>query len=226
MNTLGKIVLAVVVLGLLYLAYRFIFKKPEDGTACDSDNDGVDDGAYLNGECVKSDVIDPGIGTGPTEQGTGTNTFAPQFNSVKVSKNLTSVGPNPNGYYNGITASNVHDYNIQNASGSNPEYIHFTTRFDSQCPQYIWYKKWLYVFRKEEVVQGSTALSRPNEKNCYYKLEKSLFPSEFSVLLPTVAGQCPGLKLFISGIEYKYSQTITGTPSFTGTPNAYCIYKR
>lgn len=227
MNTLGKIVLAIVVLGLLYLAYRFIFKKPEDGTACDSDNDGVSDGIYLNGECVKPDVIDPGIGTGPGGVGGGTGGFAPQFNSVKVSKASTSPAQDPNSFFNGLLESNIDSFNVQKSAGSNPQYIHFDTEFDSQCYQYVWHKKWLYTFVGQQAVAGGSATGEgQNLKTCKYGISKASLPSQLRVRIASPANPCANFRLFISGLEYKYSQTITEAGAMSSAPVTYCIYNK
>lgn len=55
--TAGKVFLAIAVLVILYLAYKFIFAKPANGTPCKT-NGGADsnDGIIVDGVCVKTDV--------------------------------------------------------------------------------------------------------------------------------------------------------------------------
>lgn len=230
MKTLGKIVLAIVVLGLLYLAYRLIFKKPEDGTACDSDNDGVNDGVFLDGVCVKNEgggqTFDP-LGLGNVNVGGGIS-VNPALNSVRVSKSLVSAGQNPSSYFNNVLQSNMSSFNILTSATSNPEYIHFGTNFDSQCPQYVWYKKWLYVFVRENVVASTTSSEgESGEKNCYYRVDRNILPMELRVILSNPANSCPALTLFLSGAKYNYMEKRVEPPvSAGGPPRMSCVYRK
>lgn len=228
-RTIGIIVLIIIVLGLAWLAYKFIFKKPEDGTACDSDGDGVNDGTYLDGVCIKTDVGSPGYNgphIGNVGQG-GNLQLDPSLNPVHVAKNKVAAGPNPLGFYNNINTGNLSNFNILGSNISNPGLIYFTTRFDSQCPSYVWYNKWLYVFVNEKISQA-TGPHREDEKNCYYRLDRSIFPNEFKVQLPSPVHTCPALKLFISGIQYSYSETRSEFVQSAqgGSWKSFCIYKR
>lgn len=54
-NILVIIVILIIVGVLGYLAYRFFFKKPEDGMACSSTGGSINDGTIINGVCVKTD---------------------------------------------------------------------------------------------------------------------------------------------------------------------------
>lgn len=227
METLKKIVIAIVVIGLLYLAYRFIFAKPKDGTPCDSDNDGIDDGTYLDGLCVKTESDTTGGPGGPTLDNNiqpGTIGLNPALNSVFVSASTVSAAQSPATFFSNIHKNSMALFNVTTGPGSNPALIHFRTRFDAQCPQYVWHKKWLYKFMFEKIVPSTDSR---DPKVCYYAVERENLPSRITILLNSAADSCPSLKLFISGAEYNYSETKT---EFVSTPTGhwinYCAYNK
>lgn len=227
-STIGKIFLAIIVIALLWFAYQWIFGKPKDGTACDSDGDGIDDGTYVGGICVKT-ALDSGTGApgGPTLDSNiqpGTIGLNPALNSVLVSASTVSGAQSPSAFFNNIHKGNIASFNVMTVAGSNPDLIHFRTRFDAQCPQYIWHKKWLYSFITEKIVPSADSR---DPKICYYKVERSALPNQINILLNSAADSCPSLRLFISGAEYAYSQTKT---EFVTTPSGhwinYCAYNK
>lgn len=230
MTTTVKVILAIVVLAFLWLAYKLIFAKPADGTQCDSDGDGINDGAYLDGVCVKAETV-TSTGTpdttGTQPVGTGNVGLNLAFNSIRVAKSSVSVAQNPSVAFNNMLSSTLFDFNVLSASGSNPTLINFDTKFDSQCPQYVWYKKWLYVFRTSQIIPAAQAGPgvRDDVKRCYYSVSRAELPSQIRVRIPSPGHSCPSLRLYISGVEYKYSttntETITGIGGGTAT---YCTY--
>lgn len=223
MNTTVKIILVIVALGLVYLAYRLIFKKPEDGTLCDSDGDGVDDGTYFNGACVKSEVAPPPY-AGPGQLGDpteGTIGLNPALTSVKVAKSQVSAAPNPSVAFPNMWDHKIADFNVLRQPGSNPVNIHFHDKFDAQLPQYIWYNKWIYQLITSNIVQPSIGERDPMKRG-YYRVTRVELPSQIKVRILSPANSCPALSLFISGVEYKYSTTTTD-PSYAGG-GTYCTY--
>lgn len=55
-RTIGIIILVIALIGIAYVAYKFIFKKPEDGSRCSSDGTNVNDGTIILGKCVKTET--------------------------------------------------------------------------------------------------------------------------------------------------------------------------
>lgn len=53
MKEFGIVILVIVVLVLLYLGYKFVFKSSE-GSACSTKGNGINDGTIVNGVCVGS----------------------------------------------------------------------------------------------------------------------------------------------------------------------------
>lgn len=222
-------VILIIVGALAWMAYKFIFKKPEDGTRCSTTGGSVNNGSYLNGVCIADSTggtNGPHIDTNPTLGGDVSPVFEP--NSVQVNESSIAIGQNINNFFNNIQEQNISSFNITTSAGSNPGYIHFKTNFQNQCPQFVWYKKWLYTFIRVEnaakQVEGSGV--GPAQNTCYYKVDRTILPNEIKVAKNNNTAQCANFKLFTSGVEYKFLETRKVTNQFSHWTTIYCIYKK
>lgn len=216
MRNLGIVVLVIVVLGLLWLGYKLIFKKPEDGTPCDSTGSGNIDGTIVDGDCVKTDVPRPG---GPNldqniEEGV---LNIPLQNKLVKSSDVTPAST-PSYYFNNIHTSNMGSFNLivdDKRTRSNPISIRFTAQFNNAFPQFVWYNKWLYSLNQK--VGSSSGVD-----TYYYGVERAALPIEIRITTPN---QCSIFKFKVSGVEYRYSDTVIEHPT-TLTTVAKCVYKK
>lgn len=214
-RTIGIIVLVIVVLALLILGYNYFFGKPEDGTPCDSDNDGFADGSYLDGNCIKTETQPGYVGPNIDQNITPGGELGIGFDKL-VSSSDVKPAYNPNSFFQNISVSTMSSFNLitdDKRTRSNPSRIRFTSQFNNPYPQFVWYKNWLYILDKK--LQGNTGVD-----TYYYKVDKSSLPSQIRILTPN---QCSIFKFKISGVEYKYSNTaLESTP----TMKIYCVYDK
>lgn len=202
--------------GIIALWYYFVY-IPEnsggtgikDGDACKT-TDGKD-GKISAGICVANTtnnilpapvatpVITP-LGKGSTLITTGASQDTTQF-----------------GY--AIKEGNLASYNLLTSAGSNPKLIHFTVPFNQTCYASIWYKSWLYYYR------GFTQDANTGMKTCYYGTDKNRMWKELLVQTP-VSGTCSNFKLYLSGVEYRFTEIrLIGIDQYIGNVN-FCVYKK
>lgn len=211
-RTLKIVLIVVVVLALAWLAYKFIFKKPEDGTPCQTDNN--EEGTYLNGECIKSA---PGY-TGPNlDQNIEQGNLNP-INVIKlVNEKDVYAAPDPSNQFNNLGTSNMLSSGIiidTKHTKNNPQKIRFNTLFSKPVDNYVWFNHWIYKF-KEKSTSNSGIDTR------VYEVSKDSLPSEIKIITPN---KCDVFKFYISGIEYKYDNTVTAQAG--PVQIIYCIYKK
>lgn len=214
MKTLGIVVLVIVVIALLVYGYKYFFPTLADGTPCDSGS-GTIDGTIVNGNCVKTEVAPSGPNI---DQNIGGGTANIGFQDKLVNASEITPGQNPASYFQNITASNMNSHNIildDKHTKSNPQFIRFTSPFNVQQPQFVWYKHWLYSFN------GKTQ-SGSGVDTYRYEVVNGLLPSQIKIFTPN---QCTVFKFKISGVEYKYYNTVTENPPI-GFPKTYCIYNK
>lgn len=211
MKFVGIVVAVIIVFGVVY--YFFLSPEgdtpdPNDGKACKT-ADGKD-GFMKGGICVNSQqnpkpILDPNpvVVTLPLKTGS---------TSVNISDTAQAVIN-----FSGLKEDNMVSYNVLTSAGSNPIKIHYVTGFASSCPQYIWYKNWLYSYRGTEQDQSGN-------KTCYYGINKSILPSSLDIQLTGLT--CANFQVYVSGIEYKYDKTIIKGGGLTTSAKTYCVYNK
>lgn len=183
--------------------------------------------ANAQGEGGGSEQAPPRPNTSGTGIATPDTTATPvslpmSLHSTKVSGGSIIVPTKSlSAFFIGISEANLSSFNILGSPVSNPELIHYETSFNSQCPQYVWYNRSLYALR------GTDVNSTTGVKTCYYKNAQSSLPSELKVQTTAIAGQCANFKLYLSGVEYRYTKSSTETiyNPFATTVN-YCVYQK
>lgn len=213
MKTIAAVLIALFLIGIgYYFLYLVPSQKSKEGSPCDTKGGTNNDGTIKGGVCVKNsdNTLAP-----PAE---GNAIINPSIKSYTVHESATTPAPNPVLFLNNITNANIGSFNIFTSAGSNFEFINFTTQFNKQCPQYVWYKHWLYSF------VASTTDANTGNKTCYYKVDKSVFPTELKIQTPN--SQCSNFKFYTSGVEYKFLEIRVETPNPLSTPITYCVYTK
>lgn len=212
MKFVGIVAGSVLLLVILY--YVFIGssdnKAKGEGTSCKTD-DGKD-GIITGGTCVPPRVIpdnsNPNFNPNPTPVPLPLGTGSTSVNIADTAQAVIN--------YTGMTEDNISSYNVLTSAGSNPNRIHYVTGFSSQCPQYVWYKNWLYSYRGTESDQNGN-------KTCYYGIDKSVLPASLEIQILT-SNTCTNFKVYVSGIEYKYDKTIQKPATLSSGMKSYCVY--
>ena len=213
MKFIGIVIGSILLLVILYYAFVESPKSNNnDGKTCKT-NDG------------KNGIMTGGVCTLPKDTSSNSNLdFNPNPVPVvplplKVGSTSVNIADTAQAVVNfsGMSENNLASYNILTSAGSNPNKIHYTTGFASQCFPNIWYKNWLYSYRGSEIDQSGN-------KTCYYGVNKSVLPASIQVQL--TGSECKNYKLYISGVEYKYSKNIVGGGSIISVPLSYCVYTK
>lgn len=216
MKKIIEIIVILVIVGILgYMAYKFIFKKPANGTPCSSTGGSINDGIIVDGNCIKNTTSDSNTLPTPDQENININ---PDITSPEVHYSAVSTAQNPSLFLVNISESNMSSFNLTKAPGSNPSRIHIVTKFNTPCAQFVWYKHWLYVLSSSKADQNTGLVT------CYYKIDKSVFPDEIKVSTQ-VGSKCNNFKLFFSGVEYRYSDTRIEHPN-NFTTLQFCAYKK
>lgn len=200
MKNTGVIFLFLVVAALLYAAYYFVIKNKSTST---------DDGITIQSE-PKPVHVETNIGEGditPSVSG-----------SILVNSSEISTAQSPSTYFNSLTDKNVSSHNVLSFQAAHTPLIHFTSSFTGTCSQYVWYQRSMYVF-------VSSKSDNNGNKTCYYKFDKSIFPSQIKVKASVVSDNCSVFKYYISGIEYRFIDQKTESIGL-GMYNKFCVYQK
>lgn len=215
MKFIGIIVTVVIIFALIYF---FVIspsdKSKKEGAICKTT--GGIDGIIQGGSCVPPRAINPN-----TFNYLGYVNGQPVALPLSFQSTLVDIGQTaqavPN--FNSAHENDLTLFNILTSAGSNPTKIHYVTGFSSPCPQYIWYKNWFYSFR-------GTQTNDNGNKTCYYGINKSDLPNEIKVTIPNGQTQCKNFKLYISGVEYKFSERKFESPLLGSPQVSVCVYKK
>lgn len=224
-RTIGMIVLVIVVLGLAWMAYRLIVAGPDDGTPCSSTGGASNDGTIIGGDCVPT-ALPSTTNQGQTPQlGTPQTQTLDAIDGLKareVGASEVESAQDPGAFLNAMTENNASSYNVltsRDETASNPYAINFRTAFNGQCHQFVWYRKWLYAFKRV------TSNPSTGEKTCHYEADKSYFPRRIRIRSTTPPHSCSQFKYFFTGAEYRFAETAFETGGVAG-PIHYCVYDR
>lgn len=213
MRTLFTVLVVLIIFGLAY--YFFVVKdnKPsiKDGDPCIDVNG--NSGTYINGSCVANTTSNNGTPNNPPvnpSEGSGTTLG---YGSVKINASEVREGKLNLGSLN---LSNLIVNNVLSVSSNPLAFVHYETgNTQGGCPSSIWWRNSFYV------VVGSNINSQ-GIKTCYYKFDRSAFPS--SIKINPELGSCNTQGYYISGVKYNFSgkQAIPQT-----LPVKYnCIYTK